>query len=244
MTSVLPLKVALRALLRNKTRSALTTLGIVIGVAAVIATMALGAGAQARVADTFAAMGTNLLIVFPGSFTSGGARGGAGSASTITWDDLRAIRTEVSSVQAAAPELRAGAQLVSEQENWNTQITGTSAEFFEIRHWGVARGRLLDAGDVEARAQVVVLGRTTAEKLFGVDVDPVGETVRVRNMPLVVVGVLEKKGKSAMGQDQDDTAILPVTTFQARTTSRNLRAGRRGPARRPGGTCSVLRAGP
>jgi len=188
MTRGATLRMALRALLRNKTRSALTALGIVIGVAAVIATMALGAGAQARVADAFAAMGTNLLVVFPGSFTSGGARGGAGSASTVTWEDLRAIRTEIPSVQTAGPELRAAAQLVSEGSNWN--------------------------------AQVVVLGRTTADELFGAGVDPLGELVRIRNAPFLVVGVLERKGKSAMGQDQDDTAIVPATTFQARIQGR------------------------
>jgi len=220
MTRGATLRMALRALLRNKTRSALTALGIVIGVAAVIATMALGAGAQARVADAFAAMGTNLLVVFPGSFTSGGARGGAGSASTVTWEDLRAIRTEIPSVQTAGPELRAAAQLVSEGSNWNAQVVGTSPEFFEIRHWAIAAGRLLDDGDVDALAQVVVLGRTTADELFGAGVDPLGELVRIRNAPFLVVGVLDRKGKSAMGQDQDDTAIVPATTFQARIQGR------------------------
>jgi putative ABC transport system permease protein len=133
---------------------------------------------------------------------------------------VRAIRTEVPSVRVAAPELRASAQLVSEQENWSASITGTSAEFFEIRRWAPAAGRLLDAADVEARAQVVVLGATTAARLFGEDADPVGETVRIRNVPFVVVGVLERKGKSAMAQDQDDTAVVPVTTFQARIQGR------------------------
>ena len=216
MTPLVILRVALRALLRNKTRSALTTLGVVIGVAAVIATVAIGAGAQARVAETFAAMGTNLLVVLPGSSTSGGARGGTGSASTLTWDDLGAIQDELSSVARAAPQLRAGAQLVSELDNWNVGVVGTTAELFEIRRWRAAAGRLLDAGDVEARAQVVVLGATTAAELFGSGADAVGETVRVRNVPFQVVGVLERKGQSAMGQDNDDTAIVPVTTFQAR----------------------------
>ena len=216
MSPLVTLRVALRALLRNKTRSALTTLGVVIGVAAVIATVGIGDGARARVEETFAAMGTNLLIVLPGSTSSGGVRGGMGSASTLTWDDLRAIRTELPSVRAAAPELRAGAQLVSEYQNWNTQVFGTSPEFFDIRSWPASRGRLLDQEDLESRAQVIVLGQTTADELFGAGVDPVGDVVRVQNVPFEVVGVLERKGQSSIGQDWDDTALVPVTTFQSR----------------------------
>ncbi|MGC3998993.1 MAG: ABC transporter permease [Anaeromyxobacter sp.] len=216
MNPLVTLRVALRALVRNKTRSVLTTLGVVIGVAAVIATVGIGNGAAARVADTFAAMGTNLLIVLPGSLTSGGAQGGMGSASTITWDDLTAIRSELPSVRAAAPQLRSGAQLVAEGGNWQVQLSGTTPEFFQIRSWRAARGRLLEDGDVDARAQVIVLGRTTADELFGKDVDPVGEVVRVRSVPFTIVGVLEKKGQSPMGQDYDDTALVPATTFQAR----------------------------
>jgi putative ABC transport system permease protein len=216
VSPLVTLRVALRALLRNKTRSALTTLGVVIGVAAVIATVGIGDGARARVEETFAAMGTNLLIVLPGSTSSGGVRGGMGSASTLTWDDLRAIRTELPSVRAAAPELRAGAQLVSEYQNWNTQVFGTSPEFFDIRSWPASRGRLLDQEDLESRAQVIVLGQTTADELFGAGVDPVGDVVRVQNVPFEVVGVLERKGQSSIGQDWDDTALVPVTTFQSR----------------------------
>jgi putative ABC transport system permease protein len=216
VTALLTLRVALRALTRNKTRSALTTLGVVIGVAAVIATVGIGEGARARVAETFAAMGTNLLIVLPGSSSAGGARGGAGSASTLTWDDVRAIRTELPSVRAVAPQLRSGAQLVSEHQNWNVQVVGTSAEYFDIRSWRAARGRVLEAADAEGHAQVIVLGRTTADALFGPGVEAVGELVRVRNVPFEVVGVLARKGQSPMGQDYDDTALVPVTTFQAR----------------------------
>jgi putative ABC transport system permease protein len=216
VTFLVTLRVALRALTRNRTRSALTTLGVVIGVAAVIATVGIGEGARARVAETFAAMGTNLLIVLPGSTSAGGAQGGAGSASTLTWDDVRAIRAEVRSVRAVAPQLRSAAQLVSEHQNWNVQVVGTSPEYFEIRSWPAARGRVLDAADAEGHAQVIVLGQTTAEKLFGPGVDPLGETVRVKNVPFDVVGVLARKGQSPMGQDYDDTALVPVTTFQAR----------------------------
>jgi putative ABC transport system permease protein len=216
VTPLVTLRVALRALARNGTRSALTTLGVVIGVAAVIATVAIGEGARARVAETFESMGTNLLIVLPGSTSSGGVRGGFGSASTVTWDDARAIRGELATVSAVAPQLRASAQLVSEAGNWSTQVQGTSDAYFEIRSWPAVRGRVLSASDADARAQVVVLGQTTAEKLFGAGADPVGEVVRVKNVPFEVVGVLARKGQSPMGQDNDDTALVPYTTFQAR----------------------------
>jgi len=210
------LRVALRALVRNKLRSGLTTLGIVIGVAAVIATVGLGEGAKARVMETFASMGTNLLIVMPGSLASGGAQGGAGSASTLTWEDLAAVEREVPEVAELAPQLRAGVQLVSEGGNWATQAVGTTAAYFRIRSWRAASGRVLEASDEEGKAAVVVLGRTVADELFGAGSEPVGEVVRVKGVPFEVVGVLAKKGQSPMGQDYDDTALLPASTFQAR----------------------------
>jgi putative ABC transport system permease protein len=216
MNPLVILRVALRALLRNKLRSGLTTLGVVIGVAAVIATVGLGEGAKAKVMDTFASMGTNLLIVLPGSVNTGGAQGGAGSASTLTWDDVSAIREEVPEVAAVAPQLRAGVQLVSEQANWAAQVSGTTSDYFAIRSWRAARGRVLEPSDDEGRAAVVVLGQTTAGELFGAGSDPVGEVVRIRNVPFLVVGVLAKKGQSPMGQDYDDTAVIPASTFQAR----------------------------
>jgi len=207
------LRVALRALWRNKTRSFLTTLGIVIGVAAVIAMVAIGEGAKARVQSTFAAMGTNLLIVLPGSTSTGGVQGGFGSAPTLTWADLKAIQTQVPTVRAAAPVLRTTAQVVSENANWTTSVQGTTPAYFEIRDWPTAAGRGLTQGDVDSAANVVVLGQTVVDKLYGVGADPVGQSVRIKNVPFDVVGVAAKKGQSPIGQDYDDTVFVPYTTF-------------------------------
>ncbi|HEY3356947.1 MAG TPA: ABC transporter permease [Polyangia bacterium] len=209
-------RVALRALLRNKMRSFLTMLGIIIGVGAVIAMVAIGEGAKARVEDSFAAMGSSLLIIMPGSTTSGGAHGGFGSMPTLTWDDLRAIQTEVPSIKVAAPVLTASAQVMSEDQNWTTRVTGTTADYFIIRSWGMGSGATLTASDVESGAKVVVLGQTVVEKLYGPNYDPVGQLVRIKNIPFQVVGVMEKKGQSAMGQDYDDAAFIPVSTFRTK----------------------------
>ena len=210
------LRVAGRALLRNRMRSFLTMLGVIIGVAAVIAMVAIGEGAKARVEQSFAAMGTSLLIVMPGTSTSGGAHGGFGSMPTLTWDDLRAIQTEVPSVRYAAPSLRSTAQILSEDQNWTTSVTGTTPEFFEIRSWSMASGSAFTQSDVDGGTKVVVLGQTVVDQLFGTTADPVGQVVRIRNVPFQVVGVLARKGQSAMGQDYDDTALIPVSTFQAK----------------------------
>jgi putative ABC transport system permease protein len=197
-------------------RSFLTALGIIIGVAAVIAMVSIGEGARSRVEASFASMGTNLLIVMPGSSTSGGARGGFGSQPTLTKGDLRAIQTELALVDAAAADLRTNAQLASEEQNWATQVHGTSPEFFRIRNWAATQGAVLTHSDVDAGAKVVVLGATVAEKLFGANADVVGQLVRIKGVPFQVVGVLEKKGQSANGQDNDDTAIVPLSTFLSR----------------------------
>ena len=210
------LRVALRALLRNKMRSFLTVLGIIIGVGAVIAMVAIGEGAKARVEESFASMGSNLLIVMPGSTSASGARGGFGSMPTLTWDDLRAIRSEVSSVRYAAAQLRTNAQLQSEDQNWSTTVTGTSPEYFLIRSWKAATGRSLMDSDVETSAKVVVLGQTVVDKLFGPSADPLGQSVRIKNIPFEVVGVLTKKGQSPMGQDYDDGVFVPQSTFQSK----------------------------
>jgi putative ABC transport system permease protein len=216
MSVFVTILVAFRAVLRNKMRSFLTTLGIIIGVAAVIAMMAIGAGAKAEVEAAFQAMGTNLLIVMPGSTTAGGSFGGFGSMPTLTWDDLEAIRNEVPSVRAAAPSLRANQSIVSEELNWTTGIIGTSPEYFEIRGWSVSSGRFWTQPDVEVGAKVVMLGQTASERLFGRATDPVGQTVRIGSTPFSVVGVLARKGQSPSGQDYDDTAIIPFTTFAQR----------------------------
>ncbi len=209
-------RLAGRALLRNKTRSFLTALGIVIGVSAVIAMVAIGQGAKARVQATFEAMGTNLLIVMSGSTTAGGMRGGFGSMPTLTWDDLRAIQTELRAVRHAAPVLRANAQVASEEQNWSTSVVGTTVAYFAVRNWNVESGRALLDSDVENSAKVVLLGHTVVDKLFGPRANAVGQMVRIRNVPFEVIGVLEIKGQSPMGPDYDDTAILPVSTFRTR----------------------------
>jgi putative ABC transport system permease protein len=209
-------RVALRALGRNKLRSFLTTLGMVIGVSAVIAMVAIGDGAKARVEESFAAMGSNMLIILPGTTTTGGAQGGFGSMPTITWDDLRAIQTDVPAVRYAAPVLRTSAQILSEDQNWGTSVSGTSPEYFSIRNWSVARGAGLSASDVDSGTKVAVLGQTVVDKLFGPNADPVGQQVRIKNIPFQVIGVLTKKGQSPVGQDYDDAAFIPSSTFQAK----------------------------
>ena len=206
-------RVALRALARNKMRSFLTTLGIVIGVSAVIAMVAIGDGAKARVEQTFAAMGSNMLIVLPGSTTAGGMHGGFGSMPTLTWDDLKAIQSEVPAVRWAAPQLRSIASVLSEDQNWTTSVFGTTPDYFLIRSWPIQRGSSLSPSDVDSGTKVAVLGQTVVDKLFGPGADPVGQVVRVKNIPFTVIGVLAKKGQSQFGQDYDDAVFVPTSTF-------------------------------
>ena len=214
MNPLMTLRIALRALLRNRMRSFLTMLGIIIGVAAVIAMVAIGEGAKAQVEASFAAMGTNLLIVMPGATNAGGASGGFGTGPTLTWDDLKAIQTELSSVRAAAPVLRRTVQLVSDEQNWSTSVNGVTPDYFTVRNWAMDKGNTLSQQDVDSATKVVVLGATVASKLFGASSDPVGQTVRLGNVPFLVVGLATKKGQSTTGQDFDDVAFIPVTTYQ------------------------------
>ncbi|HXG17447.1 MAG TPA: ABC transporter permease [Methylomirabilota bacterium] len=216
MTAFDILQTALTALLRNKLRSFLTTLGVIIGVAAVIAMVAIGEGAKAQVEASFASMGSNLLIIMSGTTTAGGAQGGFGTLPTLTWDDLKAIQTEVSTVRAAAPVLRTTAQILSEDQNWTTSVTGTTPDYFAVRNWPVQRGMLFRQSDVDSGTKVVVLGQTVVDKLYGSHFDPVGQTVRIKNVPFQVIGVLVKKGQSPMGQDYDDAVFVPQSTFQAK----------------------------
>jgi putative ABC transport system permease protein len=213
MTFIDLILISLRMLRKNKLRSFLTTLGMIIGVCAVIFSVAVGEGAKAKVEEAFASMGSNLLIVLPGSNTSGGARGGSGSQPTLTWDDMRAIQNEVSTVKYVAPVLRSQSQVMSEDQNWSTQVQGTSPEYFSIRNGPIASGAPITQSDIESGAKVVVLGATVVEKLFGASSDPVGQMVRIKNIPFQVIGVLAKKGQSPMGQDYDDGAFVPYTTF-------------------------------
>jgi putative ABC transport system permease protein len=210
------LPLALKALARNTTRSLLTTLGIVIGVASVISMVAVGEGARARVESVFATMGTNMLIVLSGSTSSGGVMGGFGSMPTLTWDDLAAIRSQARAVRSAAPAISARVTILSDEANWTTGIVGTSPEYLSIRAWRIARGSAFGSDEIDSAAKAVVLGQTASDKLFGSGVDPIGRTVRLRSVPFVVIGLLERKGQSPMGNDYDDVALVPISTFQSK----------------------------
>ena len=208
--------VAIKALLLNKTRSLLTVLGIIIGVASVIAMVSIGEGAKKRVEETFSAMGTNLLIVLSGSNRSGGVFGGFGSQPTLTWDDLRAIQTELPSVRKAAPQSQGRMQLASEDQNWNTAVYGVTPDYFEIRNWRIGKGAFFADPDLDTASKVVVLGQTVVDKLYGATADPTGQTVRIKNVPFRVIGVTVAKGQSPMGQDYDDVSFVPITAFRTK----------------------------
>ncbi|TAN54380.1 MAG: FtsX-like permease family protein [Betaproteobacteria bacterium] len=208
------LRVALRALAINKLRSLLTMLGIIIGVGAVIVMIAVGSGAQARVEEQIRSLGSNLLLILSGATTSGGVRMGFGSNLTLTEDDAAAIPREIPEV-TAAPALRGTAQIVWGNQNWSTVIFGVTPEYLEVRQWEIAAGRGFDATDIAGAAKVCLIGQTVARQLFG-GVDPVGQSIRVRRVPFTVVGVLEGKGQSMMGSDQDDLVIMPISTARKR----------------------------
>jgi putative ABC transport system permease protein len=208
------LRIAALAILRNKVRSFLTALGIIIGVGAVITMMAIGEGAKKSIEEQFAAMGTNLLIILPGSVTTGGSRGGTGTAASLTWEDLKAIQTQLpSSVLTAAPSLSSGATVVTEDQNWATRVYGTTPEYFQVRNWPVASGVPIQQSDVDSTAKVVILGRSVVDRLYGTSADPVGQMVRIKNIPFQVIGVASTKGQSAQGQDYDDAVFIPSSTF-------------------------------
>jgi putative ABC transport system permease protein len=215
MDPISTFRIALRALRTNVLRSALTMLGIIIGVAAVITMVAVGAGAQARVEDQIRSLGSNLIIILSGNFTAGGVRQGSGSQSTITEDDAYALQRDVAGIAVAAPQLRGSGQAVFGNSNWATQILGITPEYMTAREWSVTSGKPIDAADVDGAAKVALLGQTVARSLFG-DADPVGETIRVRRVPHTVIGVLERKGQSMIGQDQDDVVLIPISTARKR----------------------------
>jgi len=210
------LRIALGALRRNRLRTVLTVMGVVIGTASVLAMVAIGTGARARVAATFEAMGTHMLIVLPGSIQAGGLQGGFGTEATITWGDVAAMATQLPSVQAAAPVLRTSRNVQSESDNWTTLVVGTTPAYFVIRDWRPRLGRLLDESDESSGAKVVVLGQRVVERLFGAHADPVGQRVRIGRIPFVIAGVLAEKGQSPMGQDWDDMVFVPGSTFRAK----------------------------
>ena len=205
--------IGMQALTRNRMRSALTVLGIVIGVAAVIATLAIGQGARAAVQDQIRALGANVLQVIPGTVTAGGARSGMGSITTMTADDAIAIKRECPAVDLVAPTVRSVGQAVYGANNWGTQIQGTTADFVAIRQWTLERGVFISDSDVRGAAKVCVLGANVANQLFG-DADPVGQMIRLKDIPFRVVGVLTFKGGQTFGGSQDDIVLVPLTTAQ------------------------------
>ena len=207
------LSVGAQALSRNRMRSALTVLGIVIGVAAVIATLAIGQGARAAVQDQIRALGANVLQVIPGTVTAGGARSGMGSTTTMTPDDALAIKRECPAVDLVAPTVRTVGQVVFGSNNWSTQVQGTTGDFAAIRAWTIDKGVFITDSDVRGAAKVAVLGANVAQQLFG-DADPLGQTIRIKEIPFRVVGVLTYKGGQTFGGSQDDIVVVPLTTAQ------------------------------
>jgi putative ABC transport system permease protein len=219
-------ELALAALAANKARTGLTMLGVIIGVAAVITMMAVGAGAQARVAAQIQSLGSNLIIVISGSITASGVRLGTGTRPTVTEDDAKAMEREIDSIQVAAPVVRGGVQVVASDANWSTALFGVTPGFLEARDWAIARGRPLTQDDVDGAAKVALLGQTVAQNLFGAS-DPIGQVIRVRKVPLTVIGVLARKGQSTQGQDQDDAVLVPLSTAKKKllgTTQASARA--------------------
>ena len=212
------LKIAMRALARNKGRSALTMLGIIIGVASVIAMVGLGQGAQEQVQQQIESMGTNMLIISAGSQRMGGVRAGAGTSTTLTPDDLDAILRDAPAVSAISPSVSVPVTLVFGNGNWSTRAEGVAPSNLTIRNRSIASGELFTGADVRTAARVVVIGQTVARELFAGS-DPVGQTVRVRNLPFRVVGVLTPKGQTQWGQDQDDTLLMPYTTAMKKLLS-------------------------
>jgi putative ABC transport system permease protein len=218
------LRVAARALRRNKMRTILTMLGMIIGVGAVIATVSLGNGAKAQVEAQVASLGQNIILIFSGSFTRGGVRSGWNNAGTLTIEDAIDIEREVPEVTLMSPELRSGTQIAAGNENWSTSILGESQDYLDIRLWPLAEGAMFTEMDVRSASKVAVIGQTIATQLFP-DADSVGQVMRIKNVPFVVVGVLVPKGLSVQGQDQDDIVIVPYTSSMKRLfKASNLRS--------------------
>jgi putative ABC transport system permease protein len=221
MDLVAIIRIAMRALARNKLRSILTMLGIIIGVGAVIAMVSVGQGAQQQAQQQIAAMGSNMLFVQSGTVNRGGMRMGWGATKTLIYEDMVAILGECPSVKAAAPGSQATAQVVFGNDNWSTTVNGTEPQYFDIRSWPMAEGSSFSQDDVSMAANVAVIGETVRKNLFGAT-DPIGETVRINNLPFKVVGLLIAKGTSAaMGQDQDDIILVPITTLQKKITGQD-----------------------
>lgn len=214
------IRIAIRALRRNKMRSLLTMLGIIIGVGAVIASVSLTSGATKQVEDQVASLGESIVTVFSGNFTSGGMRGGWGSAPTLTVDDAKAI-AHLPNVVAVSPEVRDREQVFASGLNWNTQVMGESPDYPQIRNWTIASGSMFGDQEVRSLAKVAVVGQTVVDQLFPNE-DPLGQTIRIRNLPFKIVGVLAPKGFNLFGSDQDDIVIVPYTSHMHRITARTF----------------------
>jgi putative ABC transport system permease protein len=212
MSPVMTFRIAFKALGRNKMRTGLTMLGMIIGVSAVITLVAMGNGAQSVIEDQIKGAGTNMITVNAGNVSMGGVRGGAGTSSTLTVEDAEAIKREVAGVQYLAPGLQTQAQVVAGNQNWFTRIQGTDVDLPLIRAWPTRLGSFFSSQDVASAAKVAILGKTVSDTLFGADADPVGQVIRIRNQPFKVVGVMAPKGQTGMGPDMDDQILAPYTT--------------------------------
>ncbi len=214
MNILMIFRVALRAIWRNKVRSLLTALGIIVGIAAVIAVIAIGNGASSQMKNSISSMGNNLVMIFPGSMRSGGMHMGAGASNTLTAEDGEQLENDYPELVAAqTPMVRASAQVIYGEHNWSTQVSGVGTGFIAVRGWNVGSGTFFTEEDVHTGKRVVILGQTVVDNLFP-GTDPIGKTMRVKNMSFKVIGVMEKKGSNSMGQDQDDLLIMPYTTVR------------------------------
>ncbi len=221
------MKIALLALRRNKLRTLLTMLGMIIGVAAVIAMVGIGNGAKTQIENQIASLGENVIQIFSGSFTRGGVHSGWGAAGTLTVDDAEAIQREIPGVTAVSPEVRSTTQIAAGNQNWATQIQGESADYLTIRQWSLTAGAMFTEQDVRSANKVAIIGQTIADQLFPGE-DPIGQILRIKSAPFIIVGLLKSKGMSMMGSDQDDVVIVPYTSAMKRlfgmTTLRTINA--------------------
>ncbi len=228
MTRILAtIKIALRALRRNKLRTVLTMLGMIIGVGAVIAMVGIGNGAKSQIEAQIASLGQNVILIFTGSVTRGGVHTGWGSAGTLTIEDAEAIQREIPGVVAVSPEVRTSAQIAAGNQNWSTQILGEAPEYFSLRQWPIVQGASFTEQDVRSANKVAVVGQTIADQLYPGE-EPLGKILRIRNVPFMIVGLLLPKGLSLQGQDQDDLVVMPYTSAMKRvqrvTTLRTINA--------------------
>lgn len=224
---VATMKIAVRALRRNKLRTLLTMLGMIIGVAAVIAMVGIGNGAKSQIESQIASLGQNVILIFSGSMNRGGVHSGWGSSGTLTLDDAEAIQREIPGVTVVSPEVRSGTQIAAGNQNWSTSILGESADYFTLRQWPLREGAPFSEQDVRSANKVAVIGQTIADQLFPGE-DPIGQIIRIKSAPFIIVGILIPKGMSMMGSDQDDVVVVPYTSAMKRlfgmTTVRTINA--------------------